>query len=194
MIWNILNKIVSIINPLAISIVAIITAVVAVKGLNTWKRQMKGKTDYEVARRYLRSVYKTREAIKYVRSPFISPGEMKKSLEESGLADNKDLTENQKTNWAVYDARWKKVTEAKTEMDLESFEAEVSWGKDIMVAQKDLDDLIRKLYATVSMFLRGYNGEKEDKIIYDIGEQDDFRKEIDEAIKKIQDYLKPYLS
>lgn len=188
------SNIASVSNNIIITLGAIITVILAIMGLNAWKKQMKGKTDYEVARRYLRSVYKTREAIKYVRNPAISVGEMEKSLEESGLKDNKNLTEHQKTNWAVYDARWKKVTEAKTEMDLESFEAEVSWGRDIILTQKDLDTLIRKLYATVSMFLRGYGGDKEDKLIYDIGEQDEFRKEIDEAIKKIEDYLKPYLS
>jgi hypothetical protein len=154
---------------------------------------MKGKTDYEVARRYLKSVYKVREAIRYVRNPYISVGEMEKSIKDSGLEDNKDLTENQKRNWAVYDARWKKVSEAKTQMDLELFEAEVSWGKDILSKQKDLADLIGKLYATVTMFLRGYGQKQEDKVIYDIGEKDIFAKEVDEAIEKIEDHLKPYL-
>ncbi|MFA6273827.1 MAG: hypothetical protein WC662_01580 [Candidatus Paceibacterota bacterium] len=170
-----------------------IASFVAISGLSAWKKQMKGKTDYEVARRCLKSVYKLREAIKYVRNPYISVGEMEKSLEESGLKDNKDLTKNQKTNWAVYDARWKKVSEAKTEMDIEFFEAEVSWGKDIILTQKDFKDLIGKLYGTVSMFLMGYGKEKHDEIIYDTGEEDVFTKEVDEAIEKIEDYLKFYL-
>ncbi len=190
---EIFSKIASISNNIILSIGAIITIILAIIGLTAWKKQMKGKTNYEVARRCLKSIYKLREAIKYVRNPYISAGEIEKSLKDSGLEDNKDLTKNQKINWAVYDARWKKVTEAKTEMDLEFFEAEVSWGKDILLKQKDLGDLIGKLYASVTMFLRGYGQEKEDKIIYNIGEEDLFTKEVDKAIEKIEDYLKPYL-
>ena len=187
------SQITSIANNIVVIIVAGITATMAIIGVNAWKKQMRGKTDYEVARRCLRSVYKIREAIKYVRNPYISVGEMDKSLKESGLEENKDLTENQKRNWAVYDARWKKVTEAKTEMDIEFFEAEVSWGKDIILKQKKLRELIGKLYATVTMFLRGYGQEKRDEIIYDIGEEDAFSKEVDKAIEEIENFIKPYL-
>jgi hypothetical protein len=105
-----------------------IGAVVAVVGLNAWKKQLKGKTDYELARRYLRAVYKIRDAIKFVRNPFISLGEMEQALKERG--SNQSTSDHKETSRAVYSVRWKKVTEAGSDLTLELREAEVSWGKD----------------------------------------------------------------
>jgi hypothetical protein len=44
-----------------------IAAVVALLGLRTWKKQLKGRTDYELARRLLKSAYAVRDALQIVR-------------------------------------------------------------------------------------------------------------------------------
>ena len=42
----------SIIKDLLLSIAAIVTMFVALYGLNAWRKELKGKTEYEIARTY----------------------------------------------------------------------------------------------------------------------------------------------
>lgn len=174
------------------TICAIIATCLAVYGLREWKRQLKGRTDYEIARRYLRASLKVRDAIKYVRNPFIPIGEMQTALKEHGFNVD-EYNNNQKTNRAVYSIRWKKVSDALTELEAELLEAEVSWGKDAVIAQEQLDSCVRRLLVAITMFLRGLGDEKQDKIIYLGGEQDEFGIEVSSAVEKIKLFLKPHL-
>lgn len=181
-----------ILKNLVTVIATIIASYVAISGLDAWKKQLKGKTDYDLARRYLKAVYKIRESIKEVRNPFISVGEIFAALSDSGLPEE-EHSSMQKSNRAVYSKRWKKVMESKNELDIELFEAEVSWGKNSITISKDLNSLIRKLYVGIKMFLEYPENRPDRDILYDIGEEDIFNNEIDAAIQKIENYLKVYL-
>lgn len=172
-----------------------VLAVMAIYGVFwEWKKQIKGKTDYEIARRYLRSALKLRDAVKYVRNPFISVGEMIESLKKNGI-DSEEYKDNQKTNRAVYSERWKKVLESLADLEAEVLEAEVSWGRSAVIAQDPLNKLIRELSTILRQFLDGYS--KEDKegneLIYDIGKNDEFNKKVNLAVEEIESFLKPYL-
>lgn len=172
---------------------AIVAAGVAVYGVREWKRQLKGKTDYEVARRYLKDSLKLRDAIKFVRNPFIPVSEMQASLKEFGL-NSEEYKDNQKTNRAVYNVRWKKVIEAWTSLEAVILDAEVSWGKESIEIQKPLDLCVRELRAAIEMYLQGHSERGEEKLIYDMGEGDEFSKKVEKAIQEIKEYLKPHLA
>ncbi len=173
-------------------IAASIASWVAITGLNTWKKQLKGKTDYELARRYLRSIYKIRDAIKYVRNPFISIDEIFSALKESGMA-LEDYADRQKSNRAVYALRWKKVVAAGSDISVELLEAQVSWGVEAINIQKDLDVCYRELFASLKLFLEGHELKGQRDIIYDMGDEDEFNKKMTQAIQRIEDYLRPHL-
>jgi hypothetical protein len=176
-----------------INTLAIVTGVsMAIIGVDTWKKQLKGSTEYELARRYLKAVYKIREAIKYVRNPFISIDEMSIALEENGVK-NPDYSNNQQTNRAVYSMRWKKVMEARTDFDVELLESEVIWGKEAVNVASDFNAKINKLYVSLKMFLEERNMRPDREIIYDIGDKDVFNPEVSRAIEKIENFLKPHL-
>lgn len=179
------------------ALAALTGAVVAVIGLTAWKKQLKGKTDYELARRYLRSVYKIRDALKYVRNPFISHTEMMLALKEEGK-DSSSAINNKDSIRAVYVVRWKKVTEANSDLDVELKEAEVSWGKGAVEVQKDFQDCIKKLLISLRIFIEQRvtepgKMEEIDNIIYDGGDGDEFNQAVQLATKKIEEYLKPHL-
>ncbi len=61
---------------------AITGAVVAVKGLGTWQRQLKGQSEYELSRRILVALFKYRDAITGVRHPAMWAYEMSSPPEE----------------------------------------------------------------------------------------------------------------
>lgn len=187
--------IINVITNVVTALSAVIVAGLAVYGvLWEWKKQMKGKTEYEIARRYLKTALQLRDATKFVRNPFVSVGEMQSALKENGFG-SEEYKDKEKTNRSVYSIRWKKVMEAQTNMEMELLEAEVSWGVDAVNAQKPLNDLIRELYSALMLYLRGHSkvDDKGNELIYNMGEEDEFYKKITLSIKKIEDFLKPYL-
>ncbi len=158
-----------------------------------WKKQLKGKTDYEIARRYFRTVLRLRDAIKFVRNPFISNAEMEKALKEHGF-ESAELSEHQKTNRAVYSKRWEKVKSAWSDLDVELLEAEVSWGRKVVDTQAEFIKKVRELFGILDRFLAGNTKSfKESGLIYDTGAQDKFSKEVEAEVEKIRNHLKPHL-
>src|SRR5579862_5124539 len=57
------------INSLASTIAYVVAAYVGIKGLNTWKSQLKGNQDYHLAKALMFNIYKYQEAMNNLRSP-----------------------------------------------------------------------------------------------------------------------------
>lgn len=183
------------IAQIIISLAAVTAAGTAIYGVREWKRQMKGKTDYEIARRYLKTALTLRNAIEYVRNPFISLTEMQESLEKEGF-EGSDYKDNSKMNRAVYSVRWGKVRNAWTELEVVALEAEVSWGDNAKKASADLIQSVRELLGAVQTHLNATGGEKIDRLIYSrgtFGEPDEFSKKVSKSIDNLREYLKPHL-
>jgi hypothetical protein len=58
-------------KDVVVAIAAFVGMIVALTGLNTWNRQLKGEVEYELTRRLLKCTYRLREAIQGVRHPMI---------------------------------------------------------------------------------------------------------------------------
>jgi hypothetical protein len=178
---------------------AIVAGVATVIGLATWKKQLKGQTEYELAKRYLKSALKLREAIRTVRNPWITPGEKAQAIKDSGI----DQISKEQTTGIVYQFRWKRILEALTDLEAEALEAEAIWGKN---ANELIDPLLKcvgKLSGQINIFLNSdlqYDMTAEDKkeireIIYDTrsDKPNAFTEQVDEAIKHIELYIRPHL-
>ncbi|MDB5167265.1 MAG: hypothetical protein JWN26_410 [Candidatus Saccharibacteria bacterium] len=173
------------------SIIAVATlsgAVIAGFGLFTWRKQLKGTYDYELAKKTLFSVYKLRDALRYVRQPFLSVGESN--------SDDKNIPWEQ----SAYINRWKEVREALILLDTNSLECEVVWGKGIPDARKSANSLIGQLNHALTMYIRSITDKKwEDDfqkfsdILYEKDENDEYNKKLTDEIKKFENILKPHL-
>ncbi len=181
-----------------IALSAILGVIFGSSWLDTSKKKMKGKLDYDIARKYLKGVLKLRDAVKIVRNPFIPTAEMQTSLEKNGFKVD-EYEDKEKVNRSVYSLRWNKVQEAWTSFEEVLTEAEVSWGEEAINIQKELDKLIRELRSTIWFFvnyLESFNEEYEEKskILYGThDENDEFAKKINIEIEKIRNFLKKYL-
>ncbi len=177
------------------ALATILAAAIAFYGVREWKRQMKGKTDYEIARRYLKAALVLRDALEYVRNPFISSSEMQKSLKEQGL-DPEEYRDNIKTNQAVYSERWKKVQVASTNLEAELLEAEVSWGSEATKAANALNASVRQLSIALSLYINGQRQKIQDELIYNQGtleKPDVFSEKVSKAVVEIREFLRPHL-
>lgn len=180
----------------SISVTDIITAaaavgglIIAAIGLSTWKKQIRGVSEYELAKRLMLEVYQLRDALRSTRNPFLSIAE-----------GDKDDTED---TWQItaYKKRWAVVSEVLTRFNVTSLEAEVVWDDAIKKQSKEMDSVIRELYNAVEMYIRQKNDEAlaedfyrmYDDIIYDKGDNDKYNTTLNKAVKGYETILKPHL-
>lgn len=186
-------------------IVAIIGLIVAISGLKTWRKQLKGNTEYDLARRLLKAIYEFRESIRTVRDPLISANEVKESYRNAGiifLGDN-PISDDRRDIY-VYQKRWQGVSEKNNNLAVELLEAEVLWGKDIRDLVNNFLRVTGELRLGLNLFLeigiegirQEYSQEKEEEIIdliYDKSDnldEDSFSRKLATEIQEIEGYLK----
>lgn len=129
-----LKEWVSLIKDVILTAASLIAGYVGLKGLGTWRRQLTGNTEYELAKKLLRSVYELREAITSVRHPFMQYPRAPDMPEE----ELKKLSRRE-AEWRAmaqaYQKRWEVIPKAKLALDTALLEAEVVWGRKIEKAE-----------------------------------------------------------
>ena len=178
---------------------------VAVRGLNTWNRQLRGTAEYDLARRLLKSSYRLREALAGVRNPVMWPSEMPPPPEELKKSMSADEARFYSQGHA-YQARFDHVSTARNDLQAELLEAEVLWDANVHSLFQPLYALQGELFATFHAFLSSINprtgpsmqeshrktlaGRRD--ILYEV-EDDDFKLEVNRAIAAIESALKVHL-
>ncbi len=199
----------AVIKDIITAIAALTGIIIAILGLWTWKRQLRIKTEYELARRLLRAVYMVRESIRSVRSPGMGSGEIERSIREASItAEPSDSDYGIKTEEAVYRSRWKSLQGALTDMDVELLEAEVTWGSRMQEVVKPLRDCVATLYINIQQHLnrlspRLGNDERSKaekmenrRVIYILSndpKEDSFTAEVYSAVERVENFVKPHL-
>lgn len=184
---------------------AIVASYVGVRGLGTWQRQLRGNTEYQLAKSMLVSVYEVREAIASVRHPFMQYSR-EPDLPQERL---KDLSQREREWHALsqaYQRRWDLIPAAKAKLDANLLEAEVVWGSDIRSRVTPLNRLIGELLVAVQGHLEARNPDghyespgpelvmKRHEILYAMGEPDRFKEQVDEVIRGIESGLRPHIA
>ena len=182
---------------------------VAIKGLGTWQRQLKGQSEYELSRRILVTLFKYRDAIGSVRNPMIWPNEnpTPSADEVEGMNDAK---KNSYRISKVYLSRWDKLQIERRALYADLLEAEAIWDNELKDIFKKVFDLEHELSICIRHHLSLLNpdvheaskdairkiDEKRRDIMYgdEDDEDDEFKNDLFDAIKKIEQYLKPKLS
>ena len=208
--WLFIKENVTVFKDLITIATSTILAYIAFQGLKTWRRQLIGNTEYEHARKLLRTIYRVRDAVNIVRGPFISSLESGTAMKEVGIevkeGDAFDKKLMEKSQEAVYQRRWKKMIEAMTEYEIEAFEAEALWGTAIFERLKPLKQCVNDLNWAVGVLL---NPEKQknnpkrreevDSIVYSFDDltnpetANPFSKKMVQTIGNLEEFLKPKL-
>ncbi len=180
------------------------TAFVAYQGIEKWKEELSGRANFEVARQFMKSVYRLRNEIQYCRSPFVSASEFPEGYR--GSLNNPSFQEQGDAWVHVYKNRWQPVMEAVQEFDSATLEVEALWGSEVKGASQELRRLVIRLRASIDAFIRneysGRRGFQESKfgtrILADVNasdmEEDKLSSAIRNVIEKIEDQVRPHLS
>jgi len=116
------------VKDLLLGAAAVTTAIVAVLGLKSWYRELRGRTDFEVARQLIRATCKVRDQLHYARLSFVDEREFPDDY--PGVGNATARKEAEAWNY-IYTNRWKPVREALREFESAALEAEVLWGQGI---------------------------------------------------------------
>jgi len=186
----------------------VIAGVVAIIGLRTWRYQLKGTANYDLAKRLLKATYKIRDALQSVRNPFITDGEFSYAMKEKHL-DIKPSDDNfhAASVSAVYQLRWQPVVEAYQSLELEAIEAEAVWGSDVRKKTDAFKKNVNSLFVAIDFYLRDIQPNSprmldnvsridNQRIMYSITdkpEEDAYLVELTANVNVIEELAKPYL-
>ena len=109
------------IKPIAETVFAIVGIYVAIKGLNNWLREHRGKTKYEIASRALCGAYKIRDMLKQTRSALMTSGEYEGRATEPNETPEREGILN---SLAAYRGRYNLIAQARND-----------WYPDIILAE-----------------------------------------------------------
>jgi hypothetical protein len=109
---------------------AAVAAYVGFIGLQTWKKQLRGKTEYELAQRLLRATYQFREALTFARSPIpVDNGITETIMKVAGKGSPREISKAATLyEKVVREKRQPTVREASIELEAIFLEAEIIWG------------------------------------------------------------------
>ncbi len=147
-------------KDIVLSLAGVATAIVAIKGLSTWNRELRGKASFDVARSLAKSAYKVRDKLQQSRSPLLSAHEFPAEYHEGGL---KKTPEQKANGYAhVYSNRWLPVGEAMQEFDASTLEAEALWGSPVRNATSQLCKAVREVNVAIDAFISNAGAGGED--------------------------------
>lgn len=192
-------------KDILLSIASVITATVAVIGLNSWRKELRGKAEYEVARRLIRATYKLRDELNYSRSPFIGSYEFPDGYDPI----DKSASDEAKAMAFVYANRWKSIMVPLQEFEAQTLEAEVLWGKEIKRiafqlkhCSSTLKNSMNAMVSNIANHNEHFNSNKEfaEKIQSNVWsgwsdseEKDELSSQIITAVENIEKELRPHL-
>lgn len=143
-------NVLAMVKDLVLTIAGLAGMLVATRGLSTWRRQLRGQSEFETARKVLRSAYRYRDALLAVRSPMFWHSEL---IAPPGELDPPGANRNATEQERGYRRRLTTAIAAGQELEAELLEAEVLWGGDVRSLSGPLFDARVDLEDAISRFI-----------------------------------------
>lgn len=203
------NEIATFCKDIILALAALATACIAYNGLSTWKKELKGKSEYTLAKEVLRAIYQVREGFKHVRDPLMSGYEYPKdTIGPNGML----IPEKEYEAFShAYDKRWEVLKNALMELEEKHIEAQVEWGPENQAKIIGIRKCAKQLQFIIWDFLerkrkpdqerwRQENTDpkeitkydrKQTSILYDHGPENEFTQQINSAVIEFEEWLRP---
>jgi hypothetical protein len=118
-------------------------AYVACLGLTTWKKELRAKSNHEIARKVLKAVFRVRGAVHHVRNNWISVDEYPQKVDMTFVDKEIHMF---KLRWELLDTALQEFNEAKVE-------AQALWGKEFETILEPVYKVITKLNYLINEYL-----------------------------------------
>jgi hypothetical protein len=194
---------VTLIKDILTGFAAVTAAVIGIVGLQTWKNQLRWKTEYELAQRLAKAVYKMRSVFAEAEM-LMDRSPLRQYIEDavSGRDTFAEYWHFQKPHLQNY---WQELRTVSTELDGVFFEAEAIWGATVKTVLESLREDVRQLslmFSTLVDILENPETGPDSKTFKNdwksafkiFGELDKkLRDDTQQAITTIEGVLTPYL-
>lgn len=176
---------------------------VAWQGLKTWRRQLKGTSQFDVAKRLMLKVYQIRRDIEYCRSS------VRKISIFTHNEDGQPIPEREQLRYSSdreMKGRFKYIIETSSEMDFLLFESEIILGKKLREFFQPIEEVCYTLRDSIEEYTEDYN--QKDGKFRDAEERNRYRElrqiiysrkgdaiqtKVDSAVREIEKFIKPYV-
>jgi hypothetical protein len=163
-------------------------------GLSTWKRQLRGTSEYEIAKKSILLTYEVQQLIQGVRNPMLY-------LRKEEVDAGRKIEEEQ----MIYEDRLKALYLKWAELQTVRLESKVIWSTDAHDCFNDLQKIIAELRAAIWLhfWLKGaYAGPgatvennperviENGNIVYFVSDEDEFSLKVKLSIEKIENFFK----
>ncbi|MFC6439119.1 hypothetical protein [Bowmanella sp. JS7-9] len=163
-------------------------------GLSTWKRQLRGTSEYELAKKSILLTYEVQQLIQGVRNPMLY---LRKEEVEAG----RKIEEEQR----IYDERMKALYLKWAELQTVRLESKVIWSTNAHDCFNDIQKIIGELRGAIWLhfWMKGAYagpGAKVDnnpdrviengKIVYFESDEDEFSLKIKSSVEKVENFFK----
>ena len=186
--WSLTKDVVSIVGTIG-------ALTIGGLGLFTWRRQLRGTSEYEVAKKAILKTYEVQQALQTVRNPMLY-------LSKEEVEAGRRLEEEQR----IYSERMTYLNEKWAELQTIRLEAKVIWGKEAQESFNEIQQRIGNLRGAIWLhfWMKGaYAGPgatvdnspervtENDKIVYFTSEEDEFSQQIAESTAKVEKFFGP---
>ncbi|MCB6541364.1 hypothetical protein KM92DES2_11627 [uncultured Desulfovibrio sp.] len=176
---------------------------VAWQGLRTWRRQLKGTSQFDVAKRLMLKVYQIRRDIEYCRSS------VRKISIFTHNEDGKPIPEREQLRYSSdreMKSRFKYTLKTISEMDFLLFESEIILDKKLRELFQPIEEVCYVLRDSIEEYTEDYNQKngrfRDDEernryrelrqIIYS-RKGDAIQTKVNSAVREIEKFIKPYV-
>jgi len=186
---HVISQVVTIVSAL----VALGAAIAAFMGLNTWRRELKGREEFQLARRVLLFSCKLREAFRQIRSAI-------------SLADEtKGKPQGMDDSVYVFASRFNSRNDLWSELEAVQLEVEVLFGKEAAAKLQPLREHVSEYWSTLMTASNATSGGrslwddeevpylKEAREILIARKGDDFQAAVETGIAQLQDEMRKHL-
>lgn len=136
---------------LVVALATVVIVILACRAFSTWREVELGKADFELARRLLTVVFRTRDWYAAARRPVVMPGEFPK-----GFDPNATGQEKHDAYMHMFNNRFKPVQESCVELQTLNCEAEALWGPEVVTRIRHVLVCCRKLQTAMEVTLNIY--------------------------------------
>ena len=167
-------------------------ALAALLGVSSWRRQLQGTHEFELARRVLRALLEMREGVRFVRHPMMHPA-------EAGDGE----VEGRRWEELAYENRWRRVSEAETDLSAAMIEVEIVWADESFSSEiRELRQHINRVALATRRFLRDLQRpsssrtpsmtQEDEDVLYGLND-DEFDRELQRLVKAVEEKVRPHL-
>jgi hypothetical protein len=145
---NDITEIIKSLPTITASVAAFIASIVAIRGINSWRREFMGKRDIELAEEVLELFHKAQTAIKAIRSPLGYMLEGQKVLERLKKEGNEQYISSKA---AVLFERFEDREEVFHKLQALRYRFMAHFGKDKVKPFDDLKQIVDKMFISAKM-------------------------------------------